>query len=167
MNGKVKNVPGSTKLLMQVLMDAEGKQGLDQTMLDQVYQQPAPGDVDVEHSGEASHEQKIHFGAPPAEGSSTLPPAYYGVAGVDTHGYPIDQKNAAGTAAHTHPSNLNDAQGHVQQHFPPPPVQYDASHASGSNEYYPPPPSGPPPQQAGSENHPGYYAPPPYPDRHS
>ncbi|PQE05644.1 hypothetical protein CJF30_00007796 [Rutstroemia sp. NJR-2017a BBW] len=58
LQGKVKSIPPSARLLMEVVKDAEGRPNLDQAVLQQVYNKPAPGDVELAQPGEASEDEK-------------------------------------------------------------------------------------------------------------
>jgi len=162
--GNVRTIPPSTRMLMEVVKDAEGRTGLDQGMLNQVYNQPAPADVQVEHSGEASHEQKMQWGNPQS-GEGQYPQG----------GYPANQQGA--TTSHDYPEDQKHdgySQG-GQAYFAPPPgtsqqqagsSHQPGSHIQGENQQYYPPPPGPPPQQSQSNPPPeGYEAPPPFPPR--
>ncbi|KAI9642485.1 hypothetical protein NHQ30_009290 [Ciborinia camelliae] len=46
--GKVRNVPFETRLLMETVKAAEGRDDVDTMMLDQLKDEPAPGDVDLQ-----------------------------------------------------------------------------------------------------------------------
>ncbi|KAF7877158.1 hypothetical protein EAF04_000843 [Stromatinia cepivora] len=46
--GKVRNTPFETKLLMETVKAAEGRDDVDTTMLEQLKDEPAPGDVDLQ-----------------------------------------------------------------------------------------------------------------------
>ncbi|KAG9234425.1 putative SH3 domain-containing YSC84-like protein 1 [Amylocarpus encephaloides] len=60
--GKLKNVPHSTRLLMEVVKEAEGKKDVNQHVLQEVAQQPAPGDMLLEKGPEATNDQKEKYG---------------------------------------------------------------------------------------------------------
>jgi len=60
--GKARMVPPSTRLLMEVVKSAEGRTDVDQRYVDQVMDQPAPGDIEVEKNAEPTHEQKTAYG---------------------------------------------------------------------------------------------------------
>lgn len=60
--GKLKIVPQGTRLLTEVLKEAEGRQDVNQHVLQEVDEVPPPGDMDVEKGVEATHEQKEKFG---------------------------------------------------------------------------------------------------------
>lgn len=135
--GKVKHVPRETRMLMEVVKEAEGRTDLDQTVLQEVHAQPAPGDFEVEKMSEPSlHQQETY--APP-EGWYAPVPSMSG--GLDP-----DSKHPL------HP-------GVEHEGYPPPPPQYDAGTsyppppekhtAVGQDGYYPPPP-GPPPTSSGT-----------------
>lgn len=62
--GNVRRVPPETRMLMEVVKEAEGRTDLDQVMLAEVYNQPVPGDVEVEQMTEPTAEQKMHYGPP-------------------------------------------------------------------------------------------------------
>ncbi|APA08890.1 hypothetical protein SS1G_02705 [Sclerotinia sclerotiorum 1980 UF-70] len=46
--GKVRHTPSETKLLMETVKAAEGRDDVDATMLEQLKDEPAPGDVDLQ-----------------------------------------------------------------------------------------------------------------------
>lgn len=117
LSGKVRSMPTETRLLMEVLKQAEGRTDVNATVLQQVDQHPVPSDVDVEHMSEPTADQKTHF-APP-EGYYAPPPQTY----------PADYKHPSGATQPPAAESSHAASG--------------ATHAS--EPYYPPPPPGPPP----------------------
>ncbi|RAL64839.1 hypothetical protein DID88_001435 [Monilinia fructigena] len=78
LKGNVPSLPPTAELLMEVVKDAEGRPNLDQSVLQQVYDKPAPADVEVVHSVEASEDEKKKFGNPnTAEGYTSGNDLYY------------------------------------------------------------------------------------------
>lgn len=76
--GGIKNPPQSTRLLMEVLKEAEGRSDLNREVLSQVDQMPPPGDMAIEKTREASEEEKTTYGqseSPPPEMAG--PPVRY------------------------------------------------------------------------------------------
>jgi lipid-binding SYLF domain-containing protein len=63
LKGHVRRIPPETRLLMEVVKQADGRMDLDQSVLDTDYG-PVPGDVEVEKMNEPTAEQKQHY-APP------------------------------------------------------------------------------------------------------
>ena len=63
--GQVRNVPVSTRMIMEVAKAAEGRTDVNQAVLDEVSGRPAPSDVDVESVTEPTKEQREYY-APPA-----------------------------------------------------------------------------------------------------
>jgi lipid-binding SYLF domain-containing protein len=173
--GNVRNVPTETRLLMEVLKQAEGRTDVNPTILQQVDQHPVPSDVEVEHSS-ATPDQQTHF-APP-EG-------FYAPQAQTGSGYPADYKHPSGAtatesgyAAHAGaaqtsgvevfypPPPLGPPPNTTQNTYPPPP---QGSNAHATQDAYAPPNSGatqntfpPPPQGSSSNTHVAYgaYAPP-------
>lgn len=136
LQGSVKTLPPSARLLMEVVKDAEGRTNVDQAILQQVYNKRPPGDVEVVHSGEASEDEKKKYGNP------NTPEGY--AAQQRLYGYPRED-----------PTN---------NYYPPPPSGAPPHHQDNPPDYYPPPPPGPPPQQSSSAAYhnpqvEGYYAP--------
>jgi lipid-binding SYLF domain-containing protein len=56
------NVPHSTRLLTEVLKQAEGRQDINQTVLKEVDEVPAPGDMEVEKGAEPTQDLKEKYG---------------------------------------------------------------------------------------------------------
>lgn len=139
LQGNVPSLPPTAELLMEVAKDAEGRPNLNQSVLQQVYDKPAPADVEVVHSGEASEDEKKKFGNPnTAEGY-----AYQ----QQLHGY--QQQQDAGNAQ--------------QEYYPPPPPgppphQDHNPLAQDPPAYYPHPP-GFPQQEASGAPADSYYTP--------
>jgi len=102
--GKVKHVPAETKMLMEVVKEAEGRKDLDHGVLETVHAQPAPGDVMIEGINKPTAEQQAAF-APPH--------GYYAPS------YPPDLK--VDHAAQSHPVHPGAPEGSSEQYYPPPP----------------------------------------------
>lgn len=62
--GNVRRVPPETRMLMEVVKEAEGRTDLDQAILAEVHNQPPPSEVDVESINQPTTEQQQYF-APP------------------------------------------------------------------------------------------------------
>ena len=127
--GKIRRIPGETRHLMEVLKEAEGRTDLDQHVLQEVYDQPAPGDFEVESVNQPTHQQQQAYG-PPA--------GYYAPVAGGVLAAPVDEKH------YMHPLHP----GPPSPSFPPP--QYNAG---AQQQYYPPPPSGPPPSHGDSQEY--------------
>lgn len=111
LQGKVKSIPPSARLLMEVVKDAEGRSNLDQVVLQQVYNKPAPG---LARPDEASEDEKRKYGNP------NTPEGY--AAQQQLHGYLQEH------AGHPHQEPGN-------QYHPPSPSHYQGN----QSDYYPPP----------------------------
>ena len=62
--GKVQSVPQETKVLMEVVKEAEGRTDVDHNALKEVDRMPPPSEVDVEKMSEPTQEQKDTYGPP-------------------------------------------------------------------------------------------------------
>jgi lipid-binding SYLF domain-containing protein len=60
--GKLRSVPQSTRLLMEVLKEAEGQKNVDQHILNEVHGVPPPGDMLLEKGAEPTNDQKQQYG---------------------------------------------------------------------------------------------------------
>ncbi|KAF7934727.1 uncharacterized protein EAE98_002772 [Botrytis deweyae] len=85
--GKVRNAPFETKLLMETIKAAEGKQDVDTNLLDQLKDEPSPGDVDLQ----APTSMIPTFGIPEPDD-----PDPFGVLALEDAGFEIRE---AGTKA--------------------------------------------------------------------
>ncbi|KAG4033070.1 hypothetical protein MFRU_005g00870 [Monilinia fructicola] len=85
--GKVRNAPFETKLLLETVKAAEGRDDVDTTMLDQLKDEPAPGDVDLQ----APTSMIPTFGIPEPDD-----PDPFGVLALENAGFEIRE---AGTKA--------------------------------------------------------------------
>lgn len=144
--GKVKTMPPETKMLMNVVKEAEGRTDVDQTVLHEVHGQPAPGDLELEKVSEPTAQQQATY-APP-------------------EGYFAPEKHSG---SNLHPDNIAADYGHPPhpgppeetyypppppgppptyqtQEYPPPQPPRPQPQSSAQVPYYPPPPSGPPPK---------------------
>jgi lipid-binding SYLF domain-containing protein len=148
--GKIRHVPSGTRLLMEVVKEAEGRADVDASVMQEVHAQPAPGDFEVEKMSEPSLHQQEAYGPP----QGWYAPVASG--GLDPD---FDSKHPL------HP-------GPPQETYQPPPPLYDTGSGQGAyqhppekstrmgqDEYYPPPP-GPPPTSGNAHGHP-----PPQPPR--
>ncbi|TVY16214.1 SH3 domain-containing YSC84-like protein 1 [Lachnellula arida] len=155
--GHVKNVPMETRLLMEVVKQAEGRTDVNPTILQQVDQYPVPSESDVEHNSNPTSEQQAHF-APP-EGFYAPQTDYKHSSGAAAAGTDYAPPPGAAQPSEPLPSYGAPPQAHSQSGYP---ADYkhpsgataaESSHAaypggtqaSGSEPYYPPPPPGPPP----------------------
>ncbi|OBT73522.1 hypothetical protein VF21_07207 [Pseudogymnoascus sp. 05NY08] len=85
--GKVRFVPRETKMLLETLKLAEGRSDVDQDLMEELEDQPAPGDVDVESS--------IVFGIPEPDD-----PDPFGVLALEQAGLEIKE-----AGSHSRPSS--------------------------------------------------------------
>ncbi|TGO46068.1 hypothetical protein BOTNAR_0616g00030 [Botryotinia narcissicola] len=138
LQGNVPSLPPTAELLMEVVKDAEGRPNLNQAVLQQVYDKPAPADVDIVNSGEASEDEKKKFGNPnTAEGYAMQ---------QQLHGYHQQQ----------YPGYT---QGNDSYYPPPPPGPPPQQDHTQNPPAYSQNPSDFPPQQASGATEHGYYAP--------
>lgn len=117
--GNVKYIPAETRMLMEVVKEAEGRKDLDHGVLEAVHSQPAPGDVMIEGINKPTAEQQAAF-APPH--------GYYAPS------YPSDLK--VDHAAQSHPIHPGAPEGSSEHHYPPPPQyvpQAGSSQAASSS----------------------------------
>jgi lipid-binding SYLF domain-containing protein len=143
LKGNVRSVPPETRMLMEVVKEAEGRTDLDQNVLNQA-QGPAPGDLEVENMGRPTTAQQQQY-APPQ--------GYYP---------PEKTQGTYGASEPTHPYHPGPPDG-TSGYYPPPPQQqaHDPNQASsqqapGQAGYYPPPQ-----YQGQGSNQAPYYPPPP------
>ncbi|EKD18920.1 uncharacterized protein L3040_008140 [Drepanopeziza brunnea f. sp. 'multigermtubi'] len=61
--GRIQNIPSQTRLLMEIVKQAEGRTDVDQRMIDQVNDDPAPSDMDLEEP--RGQQQNRYSTAPP------------------------------------------------------------------------------------------------------
>ncbi|KAL2062005.1 hypothetical protein VTL71DRAFT_6271 [Oculimacula yallundae] len=78
--GQVKSIPVQTKMLMEVIKQAEGRTDVDHVVLEQASHIPPPSDVEVEKMSEPTHDQKVNFAPPPQ-----YEPTHVGGASSSTH----------------------------------------------------------------------------------
>ena len=134
--GNVRRVPPETRMLMEVLKEAEGRTDVDQAVLAEVHNQPPPSEVDVESMTEPTAEQKQNF-APPS-GYYAPEKTDYAHLGQDGYNPPPTQSQSSYP---THPSSQG---AYVPTDYPPPPPQpprptsssYDPAHSQAG--YAPP-----------------------------
>ncbi|TVY49119.1 SH3 domain-containing-like protein [Lachnellula occidentalis] len=192
--GNVRNIPTETRLLMEVLKQAEGRTDVNPTILEQVDQYPVPSEIDVEHNSKPTSEQQAHF-APP-EGFYAPQTDYnhsYGAANATNsyapgvaqtsesqtsygppaqkNGYTPDYKHPSGAATATNSYASGAAQtSESQTSYGPPPQQYgytpDYKHPSGATAAETSHAAYPGGTQ-GSGSEPYYPPPPPGPPPHS
>lgn len=128
--GNVKRVPPETRMLMEVVKQAEGRTDFDHGVLDQAAQHPPPSDILVEKINVPTQEQMHQYAPPPnfQDQSQYYPPP----------------PNAQGAPYYP------DSKGHAPAHPPRPSSQGESQystpspHAQGQAPYYPPPPGAPP-----------------------
>lgn len=151
--GKVKKMPPETRMLMEVVKEAEGRTDLDHSVLQEVHSQPAPGDFEVEKLSEPSAHQQAAYGPPegyyaPAQGNYSAPthPPHPGPPQENYYPPPPQQTTGAGPQAYyPPPPGPTSVSGGTQECPPPQPPRPQAQEPAQA-PYYPPPPSGPPSQ---------------------
>ncbi|KAG4425366.1 hypothetical protein IFR04_001516 [Cadophora malorum] len=130
--GQVKNIPRETRMLAEVVKQAEGRTDVDPVVLEQASHVPPPSDLDVEKMSEPTQDQKNNFAPPPH-----YDPAHMGVAGSVSH----DEKHGYGAQAYpgqTHGDNTAFA----SQHTGPTPAYNDPNTFNPQQQSYQPPPQG-------------------------
>jgi lipid-binding SYLF domain-containing protein len=75
--GHVHRSPSETRMLMEVLKQAEGRTDYDEATLHQASQRPPPGDVRVEKMSDPTQEQMNAYAPPPNYGPDYHPGSYY------------------------------------------------------------------------------------------
>lgn len=141
LQGNVPSLPPTAELLMEVVKDAEGRPNLDQSVLQQVYNKPAPADIEVVHSVEASEDEKKKFGNPNT-----------------AEGYAIQQQ-LHGYQQQEHPGYTSGNDLYYPPPPPGPPPHQDQHPLEQNPPAYSPLPPGLPQQEAGETPAEGYYAP--------
>lgn len=145
--GNVRRVPPQTRMLMEVVKEAEGRTDLDQAVLAEVHNQPPPSEVDVESINEPTAEQKQNF-APP-QGFYAPEKADYAHLGPEEY---VPRPSSQGQGSYPPPPQ---GQGSYPTH---------PTHGAYQPADYPPPPPQPPRPVSGSydpaQSQAGY-APPP------
>jgi lipid-binding SYLF domain-containing protein len=126
--GKVKRVPAETRMLIEVVKQAEGRTDVDPVVLEHAAQQPPPSDFPVEKVNEPTQAQMNQF-APPANFHDQAP-------------YFPPPPNAQGQ----YQSHFSEGQTSA---YPPRPTsqgesQYSTLPHDGQVPHYPPPPGAPP-----------------------
>ncbi|KAH7372077.1 hypothetical protein BKA64DRAFT_633075 [Cadophora sp. MPI-SDFR-AT-0126] len=102
--GQVKNIPRETRMLAEVVKQAEGRTDVDPVVLEQASHVPPPSDLDVEKMSEPTQDQKNNFAPPPH-----YDPAHTGTAGVAAH----DEKH--GYTTYNDPNIFSTQQQPYQQ----------------------------------------------------
>jgi lipid-binding SYLF domain-containing protein len=147
--GQVRMVPAGTRMLMEVVKEAEGRTDVNQAVLNEVAGKPSPGDVEVESVIEPTKEQREYYSPPastyrPGESSSYQPDVGYAHPPRTDSGFPAPppgapsgafMSGAAGSASYTHPPRTDSGFA-----APPPgqPPSYMAAQAPPSSSEYPP-----------------------------
>ncbi|KAH8790427.1 hypothetical protein F5882DRAFT_95633 [Hyaloscypha sp. PMI_1271] len=126
--GKVKRVPAETRMLIEVVKQAEGRTDVDPVVLEHAAQQPPPSDFPVEKINEPTQAQMNQF-APPENFHDQAP-------------YFPPPPNAQGQ----YQSHFSEGQTSA---YPPRPTsqgesQYSTLPHDGQVPHYPPPPGDPP-----------------------
>jgi hypothetical protein len=126
--GKVKRVPAETRMLIEVVKQAEGRTDVDPVVLEHAAQQPPPSDFPVEKINEPTQAQMNQF-APPANFHDQAP-------------YFPPRPNSQGQ----YQSHFSEGQTSA---YPPRPTsqgesQYSTLPHDGEVPHYPPPPGAPP-----------------------
>ena len=153
--GNVRRVPPETRMLMEVLKEAEGRTDVDQAVLAELHNQPPPSEVDVESMTQPSVEQKQNF-APP---QGYYAPEKTDYANLGQDGYAPPPPPPSQGSYPTHPS-----QGAYQPtNYPNPPSQPPRPNQSNSDPAhsrtgYASPQSGYNPQQGNHEGVQGHGA---------
>jgi lipid-binding SYLF domain-containing protein len=155
--GNVRHVPAETRMLVEVLKQAEGRTDLNQEILAQADHQPPPGDVAVEKINEPT-QQQVNAYKPPADYYATsglYPPGKtgHGQQGGGAPYFPPPPGSEGQVQQTQYYAPSHDQQQQQSQHYAPPPTN------QGHNEYYAPPPARPPPTGQGQSE--AYYPPPP------
>ncbi|OAA59694.1 Ysc84 actin-binding domain protein [Niveomyces insectorum RCEF 264] len=82
--GKPKRRPPGLKMLTETLKAAEGRTDVDTELLDEVADEPAPGDLNVDAPGAGSEARALMFGVPDPDD-----PDPYGVLALETQGLEV------------------------------------------------------------------------------
>ncbi|KAH8590714.1 hypothetical protein B0O99DRAFT_474423, partial [Bisporella sp. PMI_857] len=106
--GRVKNVPPETRLLMEVVKEAEGRKDVDHSVLESVHGEPAPGDVQIEGLSKPSAAQQAQYAPPEGWYAPQYPPD------LKAHG-------AAQNNYYRGPSSEKENVSTHEQYYPPPP----------------------------------------------
>lgn len=131
--GQVKNIPRETRMLAEVVKQAEGRTDVDPVVLEQASNVPPPSDLDVEKMSEPTQDQKNNFAPPPH-----YDPAHMGVAGAVTH----DEKDGYG-AQQAYPGQAHgDNTAFASQHTGPSPAYNDPNTFNAQQQSYQPPAQG-------------------------
>jgi len=148
--GKVRHIPNETRLLMEVLKQAEGKTNVDEHLLNTAASGPTPGDFEVEKMSEPTQEQVHAYAPPPAyhDGSTQGVPYFAPPPGSSYSGEKPPQQPPRPNSG-----NYSNTQSNSQSYQTPQAGQLP--HVG--NDGFPPPPPGGPPHSQGNE----YYPPPP------
>jgi lipid-binding SYLF domain-containing protein len=162
LNGHVKNIPASTRLLAEVVKSAEGKPA-DANIIHQADAQPPPSEVPLEKMNEPTHAQVSAYAPPPDYPNVTAhgayaPPAAYGLdqkQGTPS-GYP--QPVAGPSSVPQHMAYTPTAPGgpsitRTDSGFAPPPPGAPIQPVRRTDSGFPAPP-GPPPPPAQSKQDP-------------
>lgn len=147
--GNVRRVPPETRMLMEVLKEAEGRTDVDQAVLAEVHNQPPPSEVDVESMTEPTAEQKQNF-APP---QGYFAPEKTDYAHLGQEGY-VPPPPPQGQGSY-HNQSMHGS-GYQPTEYPPPPPQpprpTSSSHDPANSQ------AGYAPPQAGYESQQGHGA---------
>jgi lipid-binding SYLF domain-containing protein len=139
--GNVRRVPPETRMLTEVVKQAEGRTDVDYGVLDQAAQHPPPSDIPVEKINEPTQEQMHQYAPPPNfhDQSQYYPPppnaqgaSYYHDSHDQGPAYPPRPTSQGQSQSSTPPQ-----QGQAP-YYPPPP------NPQGQTPHYPPPPGAPP-----------------------
>ncbi|PVH74899.1 DUF500-domain-containing protein [Cadophora sp. DSE1049] len=109
--GQVKNIPRETRMLAEVVKQAEGRTDVDPVVLEQASHVPPP-DLDVEKMSEPTQDQKNNFAPPPHYDA-----AHFGAAGSA----PLDEKHGYGAQAYPGQAH-GDNTAFASQHTGPSPT---------------------------------------------
>jgi len=115
--GQVKNIPVQTKMLMEVVKQAEGRTDVDPVVLEQASHIPPPSDLEVEKMSEPTQDQKNDFAPPPQ-----YDPTHFGAA---TSTAAHDEKTGFGNQQAYPAHNYSDPASYGAQQAYPAPIYVD------------------------------------------
>jgi lipid-binding SYLF domain-containing protein len=140
LKGHVRRVPPGTRMLMEIVKQADGRTDLDQSVLDTAHG-PAPGDLEIEKMNEPTFEQQQYYAPPQAFYAPTYqqqhhapPQGFY----APTHQQPPVTTYQQPPVPHSsHPYHPGPSQRPPDSGFQPPPEYYP----SAQGPSFPPPPN--------------------------
>jgi len=164
--GRVKRVPPETRMLMEVVKQAEGRTDVDPGILHQVDQMPPPSDIEVEKMSGPTPQQMNAYGPPSNYGyghSQVQAPYFAPPLGSPAQGY-SGYRPGEGQAPNYPPPSGGSNQNYSGYHpgegqapnYPPP----SGSSAQGHSGYHPDEgqaPDYPPPPGSSDQGYSGYH----------